>query len=128
MDERCGYGRKISSYIDELAVFSDKLREIDLHAVKILTSLEYRWFNSLPAYRETVDKARAMVDKGCDVVEMECASIMAMSKLRGIKSYQFLYCDDTLESEEWNMRTMKDNRSSILSECLKIALNVASKI
>ena len=48
--------KKISSYIDELAVLSDKLREIDLHAVKILTSLEYRGFNSLPAYRETVDK------------------------------------------------------------------------
>ena len=39
-----------------MAVLSDKLREIDLHAVKILTSLEYRGFDSLPAYRETVDK------------------------------------------------------------------------
>lgn len=79
-------------------------------------------------YRETVNKAKHMSENGCDVVEMECASIMAMSKLRNIKSYQFLYCDDTLESEEWQLRTMKDDRSIILKECLKIALKVASKI
>ena len=79
-------------------------------------------------YRETVNKVKYMSEIGCDVVEMECASIMAMSKLRNIKSYQFLYCDDTLESDEWNLRTMKDDRSIILDECLKIALNVASEI
>ena len=79
-------------------------------------------------YRETVNKAKNMAENGCDVVEMECASIMAMSKLRNIDSYQFLYCDDTLASEEWNMRTMQDDRTPILTECLKIALVVASKI
>ncbi|MBQ9267776.1 MAG: nucleoside phosphorylase [Clostridia bacterium] len=79
-------------------------------------------------YRETVGKVKRMSENGCDVVEMECASIMAMSKLRNIESYQFLYCDDTLESDEWKLRTMQDDRSPILTECLRIALKVVEKI
>ena len=39
-------------------------------------------------YKETKNKVKDRVDRGCKVVEMECASIMAMSSFRGIKAYQ----------------------------------------
>lgn len=79
-------------------------------------------------YRETINKAKIVANLGCDVVEMECASIMAMAKHRNIKAYQFLYCDDTLESEEWDLRTMQDDRCPLLIKCLDISLKLAEKI
>jgi purine-nucleoside phosphorylase len=79
-------------------------------------------------YRETKLKAQKMRDLGCKVVDMECSSIMAMADFRKIEVYQFLYTDDTLESEEWDMRTLKDDRSFLLKECVNISLKVAKKI
>ena len=59
---------------------------------------------------------------------MECASVMAASKVRGVNSYYFLYTDDTLAGGEWELRTLKQDRSIILKECLKIAYKIIDKI
>ena len=48
-------------------------------------------------YRETKGNMKKRKEEGCIVVEMECASIMAMSQFRNIPVYQFLYGDDTLD-------------------------------
>jgi len=79
-------------------------------------------------YRETKQKAKKMRELGCKVVDMECSSIMAMADFRNIDVYQFLYTDDTLESEEWDLRTLKDDRTFLLKECVSIALKVAKMI
>lgn len=79
-------------------------------------------------YKETRNKAIDRVEKGCKVVEMECASIMAVAEARNINAYQFLYSDDTLVGEEWDIRTLIDDRTAILKECLKIALKIAKEI
>lgn len=79
-------------------------------------------------YKETRDKTKKRVESGCKVVEMECASIMAVANARNINAYQFLYSDDTLAEEEWNIRTLRDDRSSILKECLKIAVEIVKEI
>ena len=59
---------------------------------------------------------------------MECASVMAMCQRRGRKAYYFLYSDDTLAGDTWDLKTLKEDRSFILKECLKIALEVATQI
>lgn len=79
-------------------------------------------------FKETKEKMRNRVKCGCSVVEMECASIMAVAKSREFKAYQFFYTDDTLESEKWDIKTLKEDRIFILKECLNIALKVAKNI
>ena len=79
-------------------------------------------------YKETVNKTKKRVNLGCKVVEMECASIMAMANARDIEAYQFLYTDDTLDGGNWDMRTLKEDRTYILKECLEIALKIAKEI
>lgn len=79
-------------------------------------------------YKETKDKTKKRIESGCKVVEMECASIMAVANARNINAYQFLYTDDTLAEEEWNIRTLRDDRSLILKECLKIAIEIVKEI
>ena len=79
-------------------------------------------------YKETKNKLKDRVSRGCKVVEMECASIMAVAKSRGFKAYQFLYTDDTLEDDVWHMKTLTEDRTFILKECLNIAFEVIKKI
>lgn len=79
-------------------------------------------------YKETRDKTKKRIESGCKVVEMECASIMAVANARNINAYQFLYSDDTLAEEKWNIRTLRDDRSIILEECLNIAIKIVKDI
>lgn len=79
-------------------------------------------------FKETKDKVKSRIESGCGVVEMECASIMSVAKSRGFKAYQFLYTDDSLESEKWKIKTLKENRILLLKECLDIALKIANNI
>lgn len=79
-------------------------------------------------YRETVQQVKNKERYGCKVVEMECASIMAFARFRNIEAYQFLYTDDTLADEEWEIRTLSDDRTYILKKCLNIALSITDDI
>lgn len=79
-------------------------------------------------YKETKNKMKARVEVGCKVVEMECASVMAFAKSRNLKVYQFLYTDDTLDSDVWDMKTLKEDRSFMLKECLKVAFKIIENI
>ena len=79
-------------------------------------------------YKETVNKVKDRKERGCLVVEMECASIMAIAKARGIEAYQFLYSADTLDNDEWDIRTLRDEKEFILSKCFEIALKVVEEI
>ena len=79
-------------------------------------------------YKETVNKVRDRKTEGCLVVEMECASIMAVAKARGVEAYQFLYSADTLDNDEWDIRTLRDEEKFILSKCFEIALKVVKEI
>ena len=44
--------------------------------------------------------------EGCIVVEMECASMLAVAKYRHIPFIQFLYGADNLSSDIWDMRDL----------------------
>ena len=47
-------------------------------------------------YRETPDMVTYRKEEGCGVVEMECATLAAVSKFRGVRFGQLLYSGDIL--------------------------------
>ena len=79
-------------------------------------------------FKETVNKMKSRKEKGCLAVDMECSAIMAVAKARNVEGYQFLYTDDTLDSIEWEARTLLDDRTALLKICLEIALKIVDKI
>ncbi len=57
-------------------------------------------------YRETLPAIRERRQEGCLAVEMECASMLAVSKYRHIPFIQFLYGADNLSSDTWEIRDL----------------------
>lgn len=57
-------------------------------------------------YRETISAVKERREEGCLAVEMECASMLAVSKYRRIPFIQFLYGADSLSSSQWDMRDL----------------------
>ena len=47
-------------------------------------------------FRETKEMTQYRIQEGCQVVEMECAALCAVAKMRGISFGQILYSGDTL--------------------------------
>ena len=80
-------------------------------------------------YRETTRNTKKRKEDGCIVVEMECASIMAVSQFRNIPIYQFLYGDDTLDGTEWDRRKIDDSsKESMERNILKLGFKIAEKL
>ncbi|MEL7648799.1 MAG: nucleoside phosphorylase [Sedimentibacter sp.] len=79
-------------------------------------------------YRETRKNMMKRKSEGCLAVDMECASIMAVSQFRNVELYQFLYAEDTLDGMEWDSRTMGKVSSSTFENYLKTALQVAIRV
>lgn len=79
-------------------------------------------------YRETEKNMKARKLEGCLTVDMECASIMAVSEFRGIEAYQFLYAEDNLDASQWESRSMGRLSQNEFEKYLNIAIEVASKL
>lgn len=58
-------------------------------------------------YRETIPAIQERVQEGCVAVEMECASMLAVSRYRKIPFIQFLYGADYLSSDKWEIRDLE---------------------
>ena len=68
-------------------------------------------------------------EDGCIVVEMECASIMAVGQFRNIPIYQFLYGDDTLDGTEWDRRKIDDSSKELMERnILDLGFKIAEKL
>ena len=65
---------------------------------------------------------------GCKVVEMECASIMAVGQFRGVDVYQFLYAADCLDESVWNKRILGNMPDTMREKLLKIVLETAIRL
>ena len=79
-------------------------------------------------YRETRNNMLRRKEDGCLVVEMECASLMAVAQFRKVDFYQFLYTEDSLDGVEWDERTMGKLTRDDREKYLVMALEVAQKI
>lgn len=89
--------------------------EADAHSIRILenvlTNCGYAYvkgktWTSDGIYRETKPAIRERREEGCLVTEMECASMLAVSKYRSIPFIQFLYGADNLSSDTWEIRDL----------------------
>lgn len=79
-------------------------------------------------YRETRQKMLSRRQDGCVVVEMECASLMAVGSFRNIETYQFLYNGDNLDADQWDARTLGRLPHSDREKYLQLALEVAKRL
>ena len=69
-------------------------------------------------YRETRDMVSLRVNEGCSVVDMECASYLAVAQYKHVKLGQLLYAGDDLSGLKWDGRdwkSKKDVRKALLS-------------
>lgn len=114
----------VSDYIEVATAekLAEILSEINIPYVKGMT-----WTTDA-FYRETRKNMMARKEEGCITVEMECASIMAVSQFRNIKLYQYLYTEDNLDSETWDKRTMGKVPKSAFEKYLRIALEIAVRV
>ena len=89
--------------------------EADTHSVQILenvlTTCGYPYvkgktWTSDAIYRETIPAIQERKREGCLVAEMECASMLAVSRYRQIPFIQFLYGADNLSSDTWEIRDL----------------------
>lgn len=79
-------------------------------------------------YRETRANAERRRAQGCLTVEMECASLMAVARLRGAEVYQFLYAADSLSGSKWEPRILGRLPVGEKERYLRIALEIAARI
>ena len=89
--------------------------EADAYSVQILEHVlagcgcpyvKGKTWTSDAIYRETLSATDERRREGCLVVEMECASMLAVSKYRNIPFIQFLYGADNLSSDTWEIRDL----------------------
>ena len=89
--------------------------EADAHSIQILervlSSCGYPYvkgktWTSDAIYRETLPLIQERRQEGCLVVEMECASMLAVAKYRHIPFIQFLFGADNLSSDTWEIRDL----------------------
>lgn len=79
-------------------------------------------------YRETRKNMDARKSEGCLVVDMECASVMALGLFRDVPMYQYLYGEDTLDGDKWDKRTMDHVPQSDNEKYLQIAMDIAVRV
>ena len=79
-------------------------------------------------YRETRANMEARKAEGCAVVEMECASVMAVGQFRKVSVYQFLYAADCLDAAQWDRRMLGNMPEDMRQRILTVALNAAAKL
>lgn len=78
---------------------------------RVLQDLEYPYvkgktWTSDGIYRETLPMIRERKEQGCLAVEMECASMLAVSQYRKVPFIQFLYGADNLGDGTWEIRDL----------------------
>jgi uridine phosphorylase len=79
-------------------------------------------------FRETVGNTAKHKTDGCISVDMECASVCAAADFRGLDVYYILYSADSLDSDEWDSRTLgklqQETRTGFMDTLLKIAAEI----
>ena len=79
-------------------------------------------------YRETQENLAARKKEGCSVVEMECASVMAVGQFRRVKVFQFLYTADCLDKGNWDKRILGNMPDTMRERILRVALEAAARL
>lgn len=78
-----------------------------LDAVGIYYAIGKTWTTDA-IYRETRDKVERRRQRGCIVVDMECAALAAVAQFRDVGFCQFFFAEDNLDAAEWEPRTLQE--------------------
>lgn len=76
-------------------------------------------------YRETPSAVKMMQEQNCLCVDMECAANMAVAQYRGVQCFQMLFGADRLDSDLWDVGTLKSMGKSAYEKYAEIAIKVA---
>ena len=79
-------------------------------------------------YRETRGSMEKRKSEGCGVVEMECASLMAVGQFRKKRVYQFLYAADCLSGADWDKRILGNMPEDLRERILLVAIETAIRL
>lgn len=79
-------------------------------------------------YRETPAKLQKAREMGAVCVEMECASLAAAARFRGVSFIQFFWSADNLDAPEWERRGLGLNGDSMAVKCMAAALEIGQKL
>ena len=79
-------------------------------------------------YRETRRNVARRKAEGCIAVDMECASLAAVCRFRGVAFHQFLYTEDNLDGAFWDPRLMGKLPQDAKEAYFRIALEIARRI
>lgn len=111
--------------------------KINSKVVKLLESVIYQlgyphitaktWTNDA-FYRETTDRINHIKALGCKVVDMECSAMCAVSKFRKINFGQLFYAADSIDSEYWDPRNLKNYENSKKFHMIPLAIECARQM
>lgn len=124
-DEGTSYHYIQASDFIEIKTY-DKLAEI-LDKLNVPYILTKTWTTD-SIYRETDTNVNLRKKLGCSVVEMECASVMAVGQFREKEVYQFLYAADCLDAKNWDKRILGNMPNDMRERILTVALEIATKL
>lgn len=99
----------------------------------VLTDLKYPYvegktWTTDALYRETTGAIQQRKKEGCIAVEMECASLLAVSRFRNLSFIQFLYGADSLSSDMWDIRDLRTHGLSRAEAYMRIALECGIRL
>ena len=103
----------------EIMRILDELK-VPYHATKTWTTDAF--------YRETRRNLEKRKAEGCGVVEMECASVMAVGQFRKKKVCQFLYAADCLSDSDWDKRILGNMPADLRERILMVAIEAAIRL
>lgn len=81
-------------------------------------------------YRETAEAVKKRREEDCICVEMECASLAAVARLRGKDFFEFFYAADVVSHEAWEPRSFAnsarlDDKHRIAVIALEFAVRIS---
>lgn len=105
---------------------SKKLMDI-FDSMSVLYNTTKTWTTDA-FYRETDRNLALRKQEGCGVVEMECASVMAVGQYRRKEVYQFLYAADCLDNSSWDKRLLGNMPEDLRERILVVAIETALRL
>lgn len=111
--------------------------ELDLESVaacrEALTALGYpfaegKTWTTDAFFRETRDKTERRREQGCISVEMECASLAAVARFRGVRFAQFFYATDTLDGDGWDSGILHEKGRGLEEVCFRAAVETGKRM
>lgn len=79
-------------------------------------------------WRETRAKAARRREQGCISVEMECASLAAVAKFRGVPFAEFFYATDTVDDGGWDNGILHEKGAGLEEICFRAAVETGKRL